>query len=227
MGIKNPIQAVADPAIVLRPNPTPDTAPGEPYVIFSPRKWFHYNSSFLPVRWQKSSPQATAEFTRLLRLLSGLSDWIIEQYGLNILFVPMYPGLEQGDERVCRLLIENIKHSNKTAVLDTAGRTHQMLDHYGRARFAVTIRMHSAILATCAGIPSIGIYYQDKGLSFFEAIEMCDFAFPIKQANFEAIASGVSKLMANSREYQDHICRRREELTQKAHQAGEILSTIL
>jgi len=202
LGIETPIHVTADPAVVLEPSTismnNSKNKPEKKYAIIAPRKWFHYKSKILPVKWQtKYRKDLDDGFLVYLLIFAKLADYIIEKFSLDIYFLPMYPGSEQGDEEISKQIICLMKNKKSAKIFDSNIDSIHLIDFIRNSSFLIGMRMHATILAICANTPAIAIYYQNKGKSFFESMELDSYAFPIDKLEEKIILAKIDDLISH------------------------------
>jgi polysaccharide pyruvyl transferase WcaK-like protein len=168
----------------------------ENFVSIGPRDWFHYKTGgLIPFRYKKAILKTfgkdlsanTAEQLLYKSRLVELVDNIIKEHGFNVLLVPMH--MNENDTELCNYIKKHVKKSGKIRILvkDTLSpaETRSLISH---AKAAVGFRLHSTIISTSCNVPSINIFYVDKGRAFFDQIDQSRFALPIEKVlddNFE------------------------------------------
>lgn len=232
LGVQRPILVSADPALVLRSDESRATELQEeadsPYAVIAPRRWFHYRHSFLPVKWQNAAHRkASPKFNATLDGLARLADWLAEAHDLNLLFIPMYPGAEQGDELVSEAIRERMRYSSRAQILRRDYRPEDLVGVIGQSQVVLGVRLHSAILATCATVPAFHLFYQDKGLSFFDQIDMREFSMPVDKADWTQVEVLLQRLIEQRDFYSERLTRKREELALAARQSARVVRRVL
>jgi polysaccharide pyruvyl transferase CsaB len=201
MGLQTPLILSVDPAVMLEPAVQNQKTRGEnqkPYVIISPRKWFDYGSSFLPVKFQrKIKNQENRDYLHSIEVLADISDWIVENLGYEIFFISMYIENEQNDNNVAKRIFKSMKNKNMAHIIDSQLQPLELMNFISESEFLIGMRMHSTILAACANVPIIGLYYQHKGKSFFESLDIDDLLIPIEEINQEELILIIKKVIAN------------------------------
>src|SRR5690606_18208613 len=106
-----------------------------------------------------------------------LADRMVDDHDVNIVFFPMHMDASEGDAEFARSVIALMRHADRARVLaeDSFSST-EYAAVMGQLKFFVASRLHSAILATTARVPSIVLYYVDKGRLYFEQIGMSRFS---------------------------------------------------
>ena len=232
LGVRKSIEVTADPALVLEPEDGEQVLMNEAipsrFAIIAPRRWFHYRHTLLPIASGPASDEPqSGKFEAVLEGLAQTADWLIESRGLGVLFVPMYPGATQRDEFVCQEIRRRMHHSSHSLVLQGSYNPQVLLGLFGMARVVVGLRLHSAILSTCGAVPSMIVYNQLKGLSFFEQIDMRKFAFPIDNIDWPELRSSLARLLEDRPLYVEKLRDRRDSLAAAARLSGRIAHDIL
>lgn len=200
-GVTSPVIASFDPAVAGAVTP-PDAdvllrleeATGlsserlDGSVGFGVRRWFHYKrSGWLPFRFvPKVFRGSSVDSERLIayRLaLAELADRVVEQFDADVVFYPMHMEASEGDAAFAREVIGLMRHSSRTFVVDAdLFSPSEFAGLMSRCRVFVASRLHSAILATIAGVPATVLYYVDKGRLFFEQAGQAAYSQPIESA---------------------------------------------
>jgi polysaccharide pyruvyl transferase WcaK-like protein len=81
------------------------------------------------------------------------------------------------------------------------------------ARAMVGFRLHSNIIAISSGVPSINVYYVDKGRVFFDQVGMSRYALPIEDALEDGFGARVGGLLTTLLAESDEVRASLEEAT--------------
>lgn len=158
------------------------------FICIGPRDWFHYKTSgILPFKYKrrllklvgKKIDTNSPKHELYLQQLSAMISELTKKYHTNVLLVPMH--MEEGDNDLCRLLRDKSANPNMVRILnkDTLS-PGELRTVISMAKAMVGFRLHSNIVGISAGIPSVNIYYVDKGRVFFDQIKQSAYAFPIE-----------------------------------------------
>ena len=96
--------------------------------------------------------------------LADILDQTADKYQLDVLFVPFQ---KKSDAGICRDVSRRMKHASRVFEGDSA----QVLSAVTNARAVLGMRLHALIFSTAAGVPSIGIVYDQKVSAFYEMLE--------------------------------------------------------
>lgn len=146
------IHVTADPAFTIQAESSEQTDyllssegidPKAPYIGISVRKWSGHD--------------------KFETTLANIADYIIESYGIGVLFIPMhYPG--------DLVIIENIlaKMKNKGFAIRKKHSVPEILGIIGKTQLLIGMRLHALIFAASIGVPIVGIVYEPKVEGFLE-----------------------------------------------------------
>ncbi|KQS14343.1 hypothetical protein ASG04_00145 [Curtobacterium sp. Leaf183] len=152
------------------------------------RRWFHYKRSgwipfrFIPKALRRQQAES-AELQRYRQALTELVDRVVERWDADVVFYPMHMEASEGDAAFAREVIAGMREPGRAHVIEAD--RFSPAEYAGlmsRSRLFIASRLHSAIVATIAGVPATVLYYVDKGRLFFEQIGMQRFARPIEDA---------------------------------------------
>ncbi len=199
-----PVILSADPAVVLASEGQADSLIKEsfqkPFVLISPRKWFDYRSSFFPVKYRRKIHKSEDKrFLDSLDVFRKTCDWLIEKYGFHVYFLPMYIKNEQNDNDVAKRIRKGMTQQSMAHVINNQLPPKTLIRIMKDAELLIGMRMHSTILGACAGIPIIGLYYQRKGRSFFETLDIHNYMLPIEEINLDAISAMTEKVLSSKK----------------------------
>lgn len=192
--LKKKCHLSADTA-VLSPEPALfKTVWNDPPVIgINLRRWFHFDGHWMPYEYRRRlglikeipGDQAMQE---LIRGFSEMINWLMDDYHAQILFVPMYPRNSEpweDDTQIAQQIQKHLKNPEKTRILKEDIHPEIFLQEIGKIDVMIGMRLHSTVLATSCGIPSIHISYSPKGSSYFKRIVQTEYCIPIETLAYE------------------------------------------
>lgn len=154
---------------------------GRGFVGLGLRRWFHYQpGGFLPKRFKNDV--VTEKETRYIKTCADVADKIHIRYKKSVLFFPMHLSKDEGDEAFAQRVIEKMNYPDSAKVVTGDNLSpDDYLALIARSDWFIGSRLHSTILATVANVPSMVLYYVDKGRLFFEQLELEEFSYPIER----------------------------------------------
>jgi polysaccharide pyruvyl transferase WcaK-like protein len=116
----------------------------------------------------------------------------------------------EGDASFARDVIELMVHSDRAIVIDAdVFSPSEYAGLIGRLRLFVASRLHSAIVATVAGVPSYVLYYVDKGRLYFEQLGLERYSAPIDsilgESAVDTIAAAIVRLDDEATAIRSHL----------------------
>lgn len=219
-GVKKNIHISCDPALFC---PNDIFSPQDisiqfgnykPYICISPRRWFHYTSSFFPFKKVDAKYLPRIELYR--NQLANLADGAVSRFNCNVILVPMRPGKidqpGQDDDIFCNEILNNAKNKNNIIVIDSSINLSEIITLFRGAEAVVGVRMHSSILAAKTNTPFVNVYYNEKGLSFMTAMGMKNYAISIKDFSHEKVLDFLTDIFKNKKKIKNQMIRRKNVL---------------
>lgn len=239
-GVRTPLIASYDPAVISNITPLRqnkplvtklareeiDSAFLKNCVGIGVRKWFHYKKgTWIPFKfkvWAKDDPATNQRLEDYTDNLAELCDWTIETYDTNILFFPMHMLSSENDASFSETVQQRMKHPDRVLILknDTFSPS-EYQSVISECRFFIGSRLHSSILATSAGVPSMVYYYVDKGRLFFEQLNMQRFSQPIEDLldtkNLAKAKAEIRTLVSENKEIKAALAERINQMKVAIH----------
>jgi polysaccharide pyruvyl transferase WcaK-like protein len=199
-GVSSKIRSSFDPAVYLAQD---FEASEQRSIGFGLRRWFHYQpGGLLPARFRLSSLGAnsqTAAERSYLQHSAQLADLLIEKFDAPLVFFPMHLGPGEDDAGFAREVIARMRHGDRTRILAADDCSpNEYLAHIADCRVFVASRLHSAILATVAQVPTVCLYYVDKGRVFFDQLGLAKYSRPIAELLEREAAQELTKLVIDA-----------------------------
>jgi polysaccharide pyruvyl transferase CsaB len=155
VGVGVPIEVVADPALLLTPEPFPaDTLVREGV----PTDCRLIGMSVREVGL--AAPNLDGEAYHAL--LAAVADFMIHRYSAHIVFVPM----ERGDVQHSHAVLAHMAAADRARVLNGCYGPRQVLGLMAHLDFVVGMRLHLLIFAGIAGVPFLPLPYAGKVFDF-------------------------------------------------------------
>jgi len=81
--------------------------------------------------------------------------------------------------------------------------------------FAVSVRLHGAILSACAGVPPLLLGYRDKCLDFMESVDLADWHMELQAATAAEIRDRVLAMRAVDPAWRGRLVERAQEMARR------------
>lgn len=159
-----------------------------PLIGISIRRWFHHDSDWLPYEYRARCLPKTVKgipkMEALLKAFASIADILVEKYGADILFIPMYPDQPEWWEDdgllsdTAKTLMRMNEHAHVYRGDDGPKEFAAML---GNLDFMIGMRLHSTIIATHQRVPSVHACYTKKGRSYFDRMGFPELVFDVEK----------------------------------------------
>ena len=171
IGVTQPIHHAIDPAILL-------TAPRL-------RQWEQDRPLRVAVclrHWFKSSMEIEDKvlFQRILDELGASLDRLIEQYNAEIVFYPMRDIHYDDDRLINRQVRNHLSRPERARCVDTPPTVTDFVDALEEVDLLIGMRLHSVVLASAKGIPSIALEYMPKIREYMHLIGQGAYILPME-----------------------------------------------
>ncbi|MFQ6060272.1 MAG: polysaccharide pyruvyl transferase family protein [Thermoplasmata archaeon] len=231
-GVKSPIYVTGDPALRLRlPNNAETTKllrthaseMEKPIVAISLAPWFHIDRLF---------EGAKSRYRRLVNDAASVMRYMRTRLDLSILMIPMHQRIDIPFNR------EVIRASGIRDGIRVVGEQltpSEVVGLYRGTEFLITNRLHSVILASLCGIPSIGVVIHHKTRSFLESLGLEELSVPLGDGRLEEnvdldvgrIKSSIGYVIENKEELRAQILSRLETLRQRERLNARLCTYLL
>jgi len=234
-----PVYQTVDPAVALEPAPFSTAASileqegiqlkERPLVIIAPRRWFHFRSTWLPLRVSQRirppSTSAIARFDNVKRALAGVADYLVDNIGAQVLFVPMYA--VDGDIVVSHEIRTAMLRSESAYVLRGEYCARELKAVTGLAELVIGVRLHSTVFSTMMGVPSIHLSYFPKGEAYYRALGQQKLMIPIEDVTEQQLMHMVDNVWRHQEEIRAELLMRRDALLKQAQHTAELAAQLV
>jgi polysaccharide pyruvyl transferase CsaB len=163
VGVRQPIEVTADPALLLDPEPLPDDA-----LI---REGIEGHTRLIGISVREPGPAAPdLDQQHYHSLLANAADFMVERFDADIVFVPMERRVL--DLQQSHAVMAQMVYADRATVLKgeyTSGQILSMMDHF---TFALGMRLHFLIFAALRKVPFVALPYAGKVTGFLDDLDM-------------------------------------------------------
>jgi polysaccharide pyruvyl transferase WcaK-like protein len=206
-GVPGSVSYAADQALILEQgNPGVAEAilkeafndESRPTVSVSMKPAFIYRGGLLPVALDLPSPARARRRRDRATFESAfveLVKHIVDHAGARVLLVPMY--LDQGDVEACARVAKGAGRAGRVAVLEQTPSPRDLKALFGLMEVHVGVRLHSCILATSAGVPTLAIEYMTKHRDYFVQLGMTEMLIAESEVSGDRLIDGFESMWRN------------------------------
>lgn len=118
-------------------------------------------------------------------------DKAIEEYGFHVVFLPHYvTGFRHDDLEISKLIMDEMKNGGRARIVNvkTAGQFKALID---KVDMLVSSKMHPAVLAASAYVPTVYVAYDHKQVGFFSSLGVDDGIVPISEVSCEKLSGKI------------------------------------
>ena len=218
IGVTRPISVSADPAVTLGAARRRNRSPNErPRIVVCLRHWFRYGPAL------HDEPQ----YQRLLDAVAMTLDHAVREWDAHIEFVPFRTVGYDDDRRVMRAVSGRMRHGDGATHRDSTPHPVEAAELLASADIVVGMRLHSAILATAAGVPSLALSYMDKVRDYMATIGQERFCLDVEEAAPDRMLAMLETLRAGSPEVSSQLIAATDALRARYDGARRELTTLL
>lgn len=154
-------------------------------------------------------------------VISMVTDKIIEEMGVNVVFIPFHMG---EDIKVLNDIEKSI--NNKAIFLKDKYNVNEMLSIIGNLDLLIGIRLHSLIFGAVMNIPIIAISYDPKINNFMEFIDESVFC-TVEDLDSESLLAEIREKILKEEEYKLILYNKVEFLKNRLSKNEEIVLQLL
>ena len=193
------------------------------FVSISIKPTFIYRGGILPVAIDPPSPARRRRRMKRRSFEAAFAEFArfsTDEIGASVLLVPMYTGqqdLEACQRVACgsgcadiRVLSDPLPPRESKALL-------ALMDAH------VGVRLHSCILATGAGVPSLGVQYMTKHREYFEMVGTDAYLLREEGVTADVLITAFSELWEHRQPAREHLVERNRELVAQLHERVDYL----
>jgi polysaccharide pyruvyl transferase WcaK-like protein len=132
-------------------------------------------------------------------------DEISNRYGVNIILLPHYiTGFKDDDFAICECILSRMKRKDRAKIIrvDTVDEFSSVLSHMD---VLISSKMHPAVLAVAAFVPSLYISYDHKQTGFFEQLDMLNYTIDIREISRHKILSKMDSIWSNRQKIRNSL----------------------
>lgn len=166
------------------------------------------------------------EVNEYAETIARISDWLIRQKDMNILFASTCTSLAgyNNDDRVMAARVaKRMEEKDSAQILSGEYTPQELVDIYARMDLHIGMRMHSNILAMMAETPVVAIEYQFKTKGLMKMFDIEDYLIDINDVDYESLRNIVEKGLEDTDYIERSIQRNLPEIKAQSEKSAKII----
>lgn len=211
LGIQQPIEVTADPALLI------ESAPFTEEMLQN--EGIQTDKHLVGFSVREPGPAAPdLNIDHYHNILANAADFMIERFDAQVVFVPMEPEFDQNHAHAVISKISNVK---RASVLKGEYTSQEILGLVQHMAFAVGMRLHFLIFAGLQHIPFVPLPYASKVKGFIDDLELPSHSFD--ELNPGKLCASLDRAWDNRKHVEKLLSMRMPLLQEKARQTHELL----
>ncbi|MEI6633689.1 MAG: polysaccharide pyruvyl transferase family protein [Chlamydiota bacterium] len=218
LGVEGEVMVAADPALLLvEPGAARTAGDASPLrVMVSVRHWFRRGLYIERADLNDS----------FLRALGQALDFLVEEYGATVDFMPLRTTGYDDDRSVARAVIAGMKNQHRVSLIESVPGVDCLIGVLPRYALTIGMRLHSLILSAGSGVPVIGLEYMPKVRGFMKSIAQEEYSLPLETISRDALVDRITATFGSYDERRRLIRARISALREKARESVEMLAAL-
>ena len=136
---------------------------------------------------------------------SQLLDWMIEEYGVEVVFLPLEITTFGGDDySFCEMILKRMRHQDQAKIV--CEETPEGFKEYlADLDMLISSRMHPLVLASSEMLPSVVICYDHKQTGFLDQLGLSCCGIDINDVSFEKMQLKTEYVWKNKENIRKHL----------------------
>ena len=155
---------------------------------------------------------AKEKFINFQKQVAESLDNAISNFNTQILFIPMYKGPGQEDDRICKDIASMMQKGDGIFHLPTDLTCQEVQSVISTLNLVIGVRMHALILSASCGVPFIGINYAPKGTSFCKMMGMDDYSILAEELDKNWLQDKIKKFQDENTHLRKSLLKKKEEI---------------
>jgi polysaccharide pyruvyl transferase CsaB len=218
VGIQNQITVTADPAILLGAKFGKNRSISKnPRAIVCLRHWNKGGVNMLDRHADEN----------LINSLAYVLDFMIKHLNTEIEFLPFRTISPDDDREVAKMVVSRMTSREHIICHSRVPSIDEAINILSKADILIGMRLHSVILATSLGIPSIGLSYMPKVRDYMNYIDQESFCFDIQDLDEILLRNSVEIIVNHYEEISKKLVSTCFSRSMRLHENVRILSDLL
>jgi polysaccharide pyruvyl transferase CsaB len=219
IGVQNQITVTADPAIFLTGEQSNFRSLKKNFrVIVCLRHWFNHSFSIL---------DDTAN-QKMLDAIAMVLDRMVNKWHVEIEFIPFRTTDYDDDRKILKSLLDRMQEKSAVAKIhESVPKIDEIINIFTNADLVIGMRLHSVIIATSLGIPSIALSYMPKVRDYMKHINQERFCLEIEEVSYMNLYRLVEEIVNNYENISAQLTLTKATMYSKLQKNVDLLSQLL
>lgn len=165
---------------------------------------------------------------KYIKLMSQIADYLVEQIGARVVFVPMEMSYSRGGDRPFIIrIIESMKHHESTTVLQGEYDMQETMGTIGNMHAFVGTKTHSIAFALRMGVPLICVAYDTKSREFMRQFGQEDFVIDMSELTVDVFMNRMCSLWSIRSEITTCIATKLQDVQSSALLNAQLVADFL
>ncbi len=169
----------------------------------------------------EADPKQSME--KYLNEVARTADYLVEQLGAKVFFVPQCIGIGGNDLSVSQEVLKRMRRQDGAEILREDLSPVGLQSFYSRLHLLIGTRMHANILALCAGTPVVAISYERKTDGIMHKLGLQGYVVDIAKVEGKLLET-VKQALAESGNYRQSLARAIPEIRQEALKTPQFIA---
>ena len=207
VGVNN-VEITPDTAFYLQHRDKKEVAPlleryglkYKKFAVIIARYWNFPNS--------ETATERVELYQNYLSTLAMTADYLVQRYVEKVALVVHTLGHHEeseDDSKPINIIYEKVENKGSVKVINEDLAPDMLAGLYHSARIAIGTRLHSVILATASGTPSIAIAYLYKTYGVMPMLNLKNYVIDIDNIQYNDLTKLINELIAHETEYRENI----------------------
>lgn len=137
-----------------------------------------------------------SKFKEYKSAIAHAADYLIDEFGAEVIFIPMIMANAAYDERIIASdIIKEVRNPGKTKIIQGEYSPTELRAMVGQMDLLIGTRFHSVIFAMTMGVPAISIMYEHKSMGIMKMMNLEHFIIDINNLEKDTVTEKINLIL--------------------------------